>query len=131
MLKYENKRVVSVQDWNKLVEETYGRPYNFQQQNGCQQRGIYTIEIPDPDGGYDTDVETIPEIVNGPEECVSFKAWLARDPKQPLSEEKHPSDFGLRLWWYRNFYPDIHLIADDLYAKGLIEAGEYQINIDW
>lgn len=35
MLKYKNVRVISVQDWDDLVEKTYGRPYNLQQQDGC------------------------------------------------------------------------------------------------
>lgn len=40
MLKYTNKKVISVQDWDELVQETYGKPYSFQQQNGCQDREI-------------------------------------------------------------------------------------------
>ena len=35
------------------------------------------------------------------------------------------------LWWKRNFYPDIEMVANDLHAKGLLEAGEYAIDIDW
>ncbi len=45
-LKVSKRLQISVQDWDKLVEETYGKPYMFQQQDGCQERGIFTIEIP-------------------------------------------------------------------------------------
>ena len=29
------------------------------------------------------------------------------------------------------FFPDITMIIEDLYTEGLIEAGNYIINIDW
>ena len=78
--------------------------------------------------------DTIPEIVNGPEMGVSFEAWKSRDPKQPLkSEEKGCRDesWAIDLWWGRNFYPCLQVVANDLHARGLLEAGEYGINIDW
>ena len=62
---------------------------------------------------------------------VSFKAWLERDPTQKLNDPNCNYDYGLVLWWDRNFYPHISMIINDLYTKGLLEAGEYQINIDW
>lgn len=131
MLKYENVRFVDLYDWDKLVEETYGRPYSFQQQDGCKDRGHFRISIPNK---YTEDEEmndSIPEEVNGNEMGVKFKAWLARDPNQPLSNPEDQYDWSLRLFWERNFYPDIYTIANDLYNKGLIEAGEYIININW
>lgn len=60
---------------------------------------------------------------------VSLAAWLARDPKTKIKDQKY--DFELELWWQRNFYPDIQMIANDLYEKGLLEAGEYAIDVDW
>lgn len=60
---------------------------------------------------------------------VSFAAWLARDPKQPILNQTQ--DYELRLFWHRNFFPDIQVVANDLHNKGLIEAGDYIINIDW
>jgi len=60
---------------------------------------------------------------------VSFKAWLARDPKQKLEGQEY--DYELSLWWDRNFYPDVQMVANDLHAKGLLESGEYLIDIDW
>jgi len=127
-MKITTKKVVEVSDWDSLVEETYGRRYSFQQQNGCQDRGIYKLVVP-TEKAHDCERETIKEKVNGPEEGVSFAAWLARDPKQKLDGQTY--DYQLSLWWERNFYPSIEMVANDLHAKGLIEAGEYIINIDW
>lgn len=133
-MKYTNRKVVNVQDWDELVQETYGKVYNFQQQNDCQERGTFTIKIPSE---YTEDAEmydSIPEVVNGVEMGVKFAVWLARDPKEPLKDETDDSrlsDWRIDLFWERNFYPDIHTVANDLYKKGLIEAGEYDIKIDW
>lgn len=130
MLKYSNKKIIDVHDWNKLVKETYGRPYNFQQQDGCKERGLFHINIPS-DEGEDEEMlnNSIPEKVNGKEMKVKFNVWLARDPEQLGGELE--DDFDLSLFWQRNFYPDIHSVANDLYKKRLIEEGEYIINIDW
>lgn len=35
-----------MQDWDNLVEETYGKPYMFQQQDGCKDRGTEHITVP-------------------------------------------------------------------------------------
>ena len=128
MLKVNNIKQIHVQDWDELVQETYNRPYNFQQQDDCKERQIVYITVPvkNPE---DYENNTIPEIVNHPEMGVSFKAWLERDPKQPISERSE--DWALEMWWERNFYPTIDMIINDLYEKGLVEAGNYQINIDW
>jgi hypothetical protein len=131
MIKYETKRIISVQDWDELVSETYGKPYSLQQQDGCKERQVENITVPDLEA-WDFENDTIPEEVNGDEMGVSFKSWLARDPKQPLNtgddwDRKH----GVRLFWERNFYPALGIIINDLHKKGLIEAGEYGIDIDW
>lgn len=131
MLKYSNKKVIEVQDWDDLVQETYGRPYSFQQQDGCKDRGIYQFEIPNKWGVEDFENNSIPEKVNGDEMGVSFKAWLERDPKQKLSNPEDQDSWSINLWWKRNFYPHVDMIIEDLHKKGLIEAGDYLINIDW
>lgn len=128
MIKARNEKVIDVSEWDDLVQETYNRPYNFQQQDGCKERQRVHITIPDAE--YDFENDTVPEVVNGEEMGVSFKAWLERDPKQPLSSGRADS-FGLELFWERNFYPDVQMIANDLHNKGLIEAGDYVIDIDW
>lgn len=127
MLKYSTRRTVDLQEWDGLVQETYGRPYSFQQQDGCKSRGIYTFTVPGE--AYDFENDTLPEVVNSDDMGVSFKAWLARDPKQALLNQKY--DWTCEMWWQRNFYPSIEMIANDLHARGLIEPGTYTIIIDW
>lgn len=133
MLKFKTKQVVSLRDWDGLVESTYGRTYNFQQQDGCKDRGSVHLTI--PEGGvedYDYENDSVPEVVNGDEMGVSFAAWLARDPTQKLdTDDDWDRNNGLELFWQRNFYPNIQMVANDLHAKGLIPAGDYTIEIDW
>lgn len=130
MIKIQKRNVISVQDWDALVVKTYKRPYSFQQQDGCKGRQQVYIQIPNLPDDFEND--TIPEIVNHDIMGVSFAAWLARNPKQELNaEDSFKGRPALALWWCRNFYPDIQMVANDLHAKGLIPAGEYYINIDW
>ncbi len=122
---------IDVSDLDHFIETTYGRPFNFQQQDGCKDRGVAYITVPDPNA-CDYEADSIPEEVNGDQMGVSFKAWLARDPKQKLnSKDEWDREHGLELFWHRNFYPSIEMITNDLHAKGLLPAGEYQIVIDW
>ena len=122
--------MIEVSDWDELVMETYGRTYNFQQQDDCKPRGVENITVPST-YAYDYDRETVPEVVNGSEMGVSFAAWLARDPDQKLSDPYSQNEWSLEMWWERNFYPSVEMVANDLHAKGLLPAGEYAINIDW
>jgi hypothetical protein len=119
---------IDCQDLDELIVETYGRPFNFQQQDGCKSRGVDHITVPVSDP-YDYENDTIPEEVNGDEMGVSFAAWLARDPKQKLSSNDY--EWSLDLFWSRNFYPNLDMVVNDLHARGLLPAGEYQIVIDW
>lgn len=130
MLKARIEKVVDVRDWDALVEKTYGRPYSFQQQDGCKERQRVAITIPSE--AYDFENDTVPEEVNHDDMGVSFKAWLERDPDQKLdTDDEWDREHGLELWWERNFYPDVQMVANDLYEKGLIDAGNYTIDIDW
>lgn len=126
-MKIRNEKVIDVGDWDELVETTYGRTYSLQQQDGCKERQRVHLTIPDE--AYDYDADMVPEEVNHEDMGVSFKAWLARDPNQKIPEQKY--DYELELWWHRNFYPDVQMIANDLHSRGLIEAGDYVIDIDW
>ena len=58
---------------------------------------------------------------------VSFAAWLARSPKKRIPND---NDY-LSMWWERNFYPDLQMVANDLHRKGNLPDGDYVINIDW
>ncbi len=129
MLKYTNKKTISLSNWDKLVRDTYGKPYNFQQQDGCQERGTFELEIPSEYSEDDEYNDSIPEVINGEEMGVKFAVWLARDTKEWNGKEQDKP--YIDMFWERNFYPDIHTLANDLYDKGLIEKGEYVINIDW
>lgn len=124
--------MIEVDDWDTLVETTYGRPYSFQQQDGCKSRGVEKITVPTK-YAYDYENDSIPEVVNGDKMGVSFAAWLAADPNQTLKDKKfdYHGSWYLELFWHRNFYPSVDMIANDLYEKGFLPAGEYLINIDW
>lgn len=127
--------IFELQEWDNLVKKTYGKPYSFQQQDGCKDRGLFKFTVPSNDAN-DFENDTLPEVVNHDEIGVSFKAWLERDPNQALDgngEEREKSDesWAINLWWARNFYPDFQTVANDLCSKGKIKPGNYAINIDW
>ena len=126
-MKTRKENVVDVSDWDETIKKTYGRPYSFQQQEGCRSRGVFRIQVPGEAEDYERD--TVPEIVNHEEMGVSFSAWLKRSPKTPLANGQ--AGYSLELWWDRNFYPDIQMVANDLHKKGLLEKGKYAIDIDW
>lgn len=131
-LKYEEVRVIQLNDWDYFVKRVYGKIYAFQQQDGCQPRGTYFFSVPD-EWYEDFEATEIPYKINGKEMGVSFETWLNTDPEDTKKyfEEPRLTDFNNRLFWYRNFYPDIGMIINDLHSKGLLESGEYMINIDW
>ena len=113
---------------DELVQKTYGRPYCFQQQDGCQSRGMRHVTVPES-SPYDYEATEIPEEVNGYKRGVSFEAWLCRDPEAPVGDKR--DDFSIELFWERNFYPSIDMVLNNLHHRGLLEAGEYVIVIDW
>lgn len=129
MLKVKTKQVIDVQDWDNLVTKTYGKPYSFQQQDGCKERGVEHFSVPSQWTDDEDMNDSIPEVINGGEMGVKFAVWLARDPKE-WNGKKEDRRF-LDLFWDRNFYPDFGTLVNDLHAKGLIQAGEYIIDIDW
>lgn len=126
--------LIDVMEWDELVESTYGKPYSFQQQDGCKERGIYFLKVPCKYAEkFDVENETVTEEVNHPEMQVSFKAWLERNPTKRLDTKNQygKTSYRLETWWHRNFYPAVEMLANDLHQKGLLPAGEYIINIDW
>ena len=115
MLKSKQVGFIKLGDWDGLVSSTYGRPYSFQQQIDCKERGLHKFRVPEDSYDYPND-----DIDDEESMGVSFAGWLAKDPS-------HKNN----LYWGRNFYPNVSMIINDLYAKGLIEKGEYAIEIDW
>ena len=123
--------MIEVNEWDDLVIETYGKPYNFQQQDGCKERSLYHFSLPmNGPSSWEYENDSIPETL-GSDMGVSFKAWLARDPKQELNAEDWKSPSAITMWWERNFYPNVDMIANDLHKRGLLPSGDYVINIDW
>lgn len=152
MIKVKNVKMIDLRDWDDLVEKTYGKPYSFQQQDGSKPRGIVNITIPDESYEEEEMNDKIPEIINDEDEMgVKFDVWLKRDPNEPLNPSKEElkkcsyywgkteedeikwkqDKSHINLFWERNFYPNLQTVANDLYEKGLIEAGDYTININW
>ena len=130
MLKIQKRNVINVQDWDNLISQTYDKIYSYQQQDGCKERQTVTITVPvkDPEDFENTE---IPFEVNGEEMGVSFQTWLNTSPEETAKHFNTSSPWQNRLFWDRNFYPHEDMIINDLYAKGLLEAGEYDIKIDW
>ena len=128
-MKIKTEKVIPVSEWDALIVKIYRRPYRFQQQDGCRSRGVVRFSVPEEADDYDR--MTVPEDLNDEEMGVSFAAWLARDPKQKLFDPEAQEDYCLSLWWERNFYPDMQMVANDLHARGLLKAGDYMIDIDW
>jgi hypothetical protein len=128
MLKYSSLKLVQLSDWDELVIKTYGKKYSLQQ-DYCRSRGVFFISIPSDLSEDESMNDSIPEVVNGKEMGVKFDVWLKRDVAQPIPNQT--DDYQLDLFWGRNFYPDVHTVANDLYKKGLIKKGDYGIDIDW
>lgn len=129
MLRIQNKKVVEVSEWDRLVEEVYGKPYNFQQQDGCKSRGTHDLGVPT---GWETTGDDEEYELDGNWDYVPLKVWISKDPKTfPEGEEYDKYEWQRNIFWERDFYPDIDEIADDLYKRGLLKEGSYLINIDW
>jgi hypothetical protein len=62
---------------------------------------------------------------------ISFKTWLTTSEEDINKDHLESYKGQNNLYWERNFYPNLQVVANDLYKKGLIEKGEYVINIDW
>ena len=121
-IKYKTVKVIDCDDWNNLVRDTYGKIYNLQKQDGGMERQRIKITVP-PDGLDDFKNDILEESQYGI--GVSFKAWLEKDPDE-ISDR-----FQRELFWGRKFYPELSMVVNDLYEKGPLEAGEYEIDIDW
>lgn len=121
-IEYKTVKVIDCDDWDNLVRVTYGKPYNLQQQDGCMERQRMKITVPlDGLDDFKNDILEESEYDMG----VSFKAWLEKDPNE-ISDS-----FQRELFWERKFYPSLDMVINDLYERGLLEAGEYEIDIDW
>ena len=104
-------------EFDKLVKDTYGKPYCFQQQDGCKGRGTYEFSLPIE---YPEDYRNDEVNLAKDEMGVSFSSWLATPPESFREIE-----------WARNFYPDAEILLQDMHLKGVLPEGDYLIRIDW
>lgn len=124
-----NLTIISDQEFDELVEKTYGKPYAFQRQDGCRDQNTYYFTVPDYFEDFADD--EIPESLNSRICKVTFSAWLDRDPRQILALEKDTSVEDIRRWWEEYFYPDPQMIFNDLCARNILPSGEYGIDVYW
>lgn len=128
MLKYNEIKVIDQYDWDNFIRQIYNKKYSFQQQDGCKEKGIRFFGVPMNEFcTEDYTNDEIPIKINGKKMGVSFKAWLSRD----INDKFFEKDWENTLFWERNFYPHFSMIVNDLYGKGVLEKGNYAINIDW
>lgn len=112
---------IRCQEWDRVVQEVYGKPYCYQQQDGCKDRGIdYISTSIDEETDYSDDILSEESNWEESDYGTPFCTWIDTEPKE------YP-----RLYWERNFYPHVNMIANDLYKKGILPEGIYQIVIDW
>ena len=115
MTSTEQPIIIPVKDWDDLVVKVYGKPYNFQQQSGCRDKGLFDLQVPTP-------ASTI-RLNKTPEMGVEFDTWVNRQVGVLCLRE--------HLFWDRDFYPDIRELGNDLHKKGLLAKGQYVIDIYW
>ena len=122
-MKLEARKVnmISDSEWDEFVKSVYGKPYCFQQQDGCKERGVFEFSVPGSTWDYENNSIESSDSDND-EMGVSFQAWI---------DTNHLEMPWCEMYWERNFYPDVSMIINDLYKKGYIEEGDYCISIDW
>lgn len=136
-LKTKTVQLIELADWDEFVSEVYGKIYSFQQQDDCKPRGTYPFSIPDIEYDaeeFDYENTEIPFEVNGEEMGVSFETWLntkVEDTEKHFQSVPYGASYANEMFWERNFYPSVETIIWDLHKRGLLDEGEYMINIDW
>lgn len=121
MIPFKVVKMIDVKDFDRLVEDTYKKPYTLQLQE--LSKSPLRIVVPDPDA-EDYENNATPTIYNqliG----VSFKKWLETDPATNLPGDYH--GFYTKSWWEYSFFPNLGIVINDLHAKGLLDEGEYYI----
>lgn len=131
MLKVKNMKVVDSYDFDQLVQETYGKIYCFQQQDGCKDRGVHHFSVPSKWTNDKNMSDQIPYKINGSKMGVKFKVWLETTTEDINAKMPELYPGANSLFWERNFYPDFYTLVNDLHKRGLIEEGDYMMEIDW
>lgn len=132
-MKTKKTNAITERDWNELVQSTYCKPYNLQQQGGCMDNGSFVeFSVPntaEDDGKDEAILEKEYHDQKDSYRGATFEQWLSRDSKKPLNGQEY--DWQLDFFWSRNFYPNLEVLAQDLYKKGLLEEGHYSIHVSW
>ena len=127
---FKTKKIIDEGDWNLFVESVFGKEpftYIFQQQDGCKEPGLYLVKVPPSEEQESLD-EEICYKVNGKTFGVSLKTWLNTSKEDTKS--KVEKDYLNNLFWMRHFYPKLDELVAHLHKLGLIEAGDFYIEID-
>lgn len=124
MLITKTVKLIHVSEWNRYVRETYNRPYDLSEQEG-RDRGIIEFVVPLPSAEDYSRTSLAKD-----EEGVSFATWLNRNTKEPFEPNEDDPYYIVRYFNCR-FYPSLEMVIYDLYIIGLLEPGNYVINIDW
>lgn len=114
---FKTVKTINAEDWSLFIQKTYGRSYAISLQKEYVSKQIVKLSCPCEPIDFKDDT-------NG----ASFKTWLERDPDKILPNN---SPFSTRLWWESNFYPHVSMIINDLHSKGLLEEGDFYIELDW
>lgn len=129
MLKYKTVKIIYSTDLDKLVEETYKKSYCFQQQDGCRERGEqFWIKIPSVESYDEFYPDKLYKFTDNFSFGVKFETWLNTNPSNSIDGISETSK--IKTHWKRHFYPDYHILLNDLHEKDLIEKGEYIIQVD-
>lgn len=109
-LKSKTVKLIWESDFSKLVTETYGKPYRFQQQGDMMgQDTIYKFSIPD--------ANWLPT----PEDA-------ARDIATWLNDSR---TFKYEFEAERECYPVFESVIVDLHERGIIVPGDYALHVWW
>lgn len=124
-MKTKTVKIAEVNDFDELVMNTYGIPYNFQQQGGCKNTSIEYFCFPF-NGDYTN--TTLPFEINGKTRGISFEVWKNHDMEE--LKKMFSDDWEVGMFYARNFYPHIERLLQDLVDKELISGKCFGIEIN-
>jgi hypothetical protein len=119
-MRIENVKLIGETEFSRLVSETYGRPYQLQQQDNCMgQDEIERVTVPDE--GIDIDDD------------ARFAEWRDADVPDPVGVLHGETrwDWEVELYWQREYYPPLQELVNDLHERGLLPQGDYVIHASW
>ena len=117
-LSHYQATVLHESEFSDLVRQTFERPYSLQQQGDMHsQESFVRFDVP-----ADREEEEHWQ-------AVSMEEWLAATPPDP--EDRSMEAFTDRLRWDREFYPQLDSVANELHARGQLDAGTYVLHVWW